>query len=189
MAKHLVGLLHTQTSSGPIMRISWRTFLVKHGERLTTIRILGYLNRAITLNGLVHSHICPHFSLTDRPSNSSDHFPWLVSGRKAAERTMETPPRAPWNQNSDCHVENVTITPPMKGPRAGPMRVPPRNQPRAVPRSVGRYTSLRQADPTTRKHVPANALMDRKMKNAGRLGDTAVARENTQNNTLDMTNI
>lgn len=49
--------------------------------------------------------------------------------------------------------------------------------------------SLRQADPTIRKEVPANAVIDRKMKKAGRLGETAVASENAQNNTVDMTKI
>jgi len=60
----------------------------------------------------------------------------MVSGCRKKQKRVAAPARAVCSQKMSRQERNVTIMPPMKGPRAGPMRVPLRNQPRAVARSV-----------------------------------------------------
>lgn len=71
----------------------------------------------------------------------------------------------------------------LKGPNAGPIRVPERNQPMAVALSVGRYISPIHEAPIVRKEVPSKAVRIRKMKYDTKFGESAVPREQPQNNT------
>ena len=97
---------------------------------------LGYLYRRKMRVGLVHAHSCRRFCCLLSPSSSLLRLWWIVSGRKKKIRRHPAPASAVCSQKITRQLRNVTITPPIRGPKAGPISVPLRNQPRAVDRWV-----------------------------------------------------
>lgn len=113
----------------------------------------------------------------------------IVSGKKKIIRITAKPPRAIWSQKMTGQSRKLITTPPRNGPRAGPVRLPESSQPRAVARRLGSKMSPMAEQPTTRNGVSWKAVRTRKMKYAGRLGVSAVARLKTKNRNPLMINI
>src|SRR5271154_1267044 len=103
-----------------------------------TMMRLGYSNKRIrTLSGEIQWRMRRVLATLESDLRESILFSGMVSGRKRITSMVARPPSAACSQKMTRQDLNVTIMPPIKGPKAGPMRVPDKNQPRAVARAVG----------------------------------------------------